>query len=306
MRRTTSSLLALALIGSACVDQTSRTIVGPRTQLARDVANPTAPIVVYSNFGPDMAFDPVLSHGWTINGFLGPDIGQQAIAQEFTPAQDATFSSAQVALTLVSGPGSVRVFLQADVAGLPGTVIEEIPVSGLGSAPAVHTASSVLRPLLHQGTPYWLSVAAGADGVLAGWNWNSIGDVSLMTFAGTQGGGPAGPWGIGPTPVTRSAFQINGTPPTPQDRIRALTGRIEDLTADGALGHGPATGLTAKLAAAIQSLDRGSVGAACNQLQAFVNQVHALMRAGMLAAATGQELIDTVAAVRGAVGCNDG
>jgi FIMAH domain-containing protein len=306
MKRSTYALLpALALVFSGCGDQTSRTIVAPSLQFATDVASTATPTVVYSNFGPGLAFDQDPAHGWTINGFLGPNIGQQAIAQQFTPAQDARFAGAQVALSLFSGPGSVRLFLQADAAGLPGAVIEEIPIGGLGSAPAVYTASSALHPLLRQGTAYWLSVVAGADAVVAGWSWNSIGDVSLTTFAGTQGGGPAGPWAFNPTPSTRSAFQVNGAPPTPQDGIRVLMGRVADLAADGALREGPAAGLTAKLGAALQSLDRGSVGAACNLLQAFVHQVNALVRATMLAAPIGQELIDAAAALLGEAGCTN-
>ena len=49
--------------------------------------------------------------------------------------------------------------------------------------------------------------------MLAGWNWNSIGDISTGTdFAGTQGGVPAGPWGLIFPGQTRSAFQIDGVP----------------------------------------------------------------------------------------------
>lgn len=305
MNRSTCALLpAVALVLCACVDRTGRTIVGPTTQIATDVVSPATPAVVYSNFGPDLAFDQNPSHGWTINGFLGTGVGQQAIAQQFTPAGDARFVSAQVALSLFSGPGSVRVFLQADAAGLPGSVIEEIPLGGLGSAPAVYTAGSLLHPVLRQGTAYWLAVAAGADGVVAGWSWNSIGDISLTTFAGTQDGGPAGPWAFNPSPSVRGAFQINGAPLTPQDGIRDLIARIEDLTADGALPQGPAGSLAAKLAAAVQSLDRGGAEAACNQLQAFVNQVHALVQATMLAPAIGQALVDAAAAIREEAGCS--
>jgi hypothetical protein len=150
-------------------------------------------------------------HGWTINGFLGPNIGQQAIAQQFTPMGNYTFSDAQVAVVLFSGPNSIDVFLQADSNGLPGAVIEEIPISGLGSTPAILAANSALFPVLQDGTPYWLTLVAGAAGVVAGWNWNSIGDSSVTTFASTQGGSPAGPWAHNPAATTRSAFEIDGT-----------------------------------------------------------------------------------------------
>ena len=170
--------------------------------------------VIYSNFGPGMAFDTEPFHGWTINGFLGSGIGQQAIAHQFTPAATETFTDTQVALTLFSGPGSVAVFMQADSNGLPGPVLEQINVTGLTGVPTVFTATAVLRPQLQGGSPYWLTVVAGGPGVLAGWNWNSIGDSSTgSNFAGTQGGSPAGPWGLNSPGVTRSAFQINGSPP---------------------------------------------------------------------------------------------
>lgn len=110
--------------------------------------------VIYSNFGPGMAFEP--GFGWHI-GSLDPDISRQAIAHQFTPAATETFAGAQVALTLGSGPGSVTVFLQADSNGLPGPILEQIDVTGLTDVPTIFTATSVLRPQLLSGTPYWLS-----------------------------------------------------------------------------------------------------------------------------------------------------
>jgi hypothetical protein len=168
--------------------------------------------VIFSNFGPGKAFDADPFHGWTINGFLGPDVGQQAIANQFMPSVTETFGSAEIALTLFSGPGDVVVFLQADSNGLPGPVLEQINVTGVTFVPTVFKATSVLHPQLQGGTPYWLTVVAGGAGVLAGWNWNSTGDTSTgANFAGTQGGSSAGPWGLDPNVgVTRGAFQING------------------------------------------------------------------------------------------------
>ena len=166
--------------------------------------------VIYSNFGPGMAFDTDPTHSWTINGFAGPGVGQQAISQRFVPDDTATFGSAQVALSLFSGTASVAVFLQADSSGLPGAVIERMNVSGLTGAPSLFTASSVLFPQLQAGTAYWLTVVADASGVLAGWNWNAIGDIGSDNFAATQGGSPLGPWGHNPSPVIRAVFQING------------------------------------------------------------------------------------------------
>ena len=168
--------------------------------------------VIYSNFGPGKTFDTNPSHGWGINGFIDVNTGQQGIANQFIPNATVTLESAEIVLVLFSGPGDAVVFLQADLNGLPGPVLEQIDVTGLTRVSTVFMATSVLHPQLQRGLPYWLTVVAGGDGELAGWSWNSTGDKSTGTnFAATQGGSSAGPWGLDPrVGITRSAFQING------------------------------------------------------------------------------------------------
>lgn len=65
----------------------------PGTTFGPDCSVVMAPSVIYSNFGPGMTFDTDPAHGWTINGFAGPGVGQQAIAQRFIPAAAATFGA---------------------------------------------------------------------------------------------------------------------------------------------------------------------------------------------------------------------
>src|SRR5437879_3075157 len=132
-------LPALALGFSACAEHPG--VVAPNAQLRSDFTVSPPVALIYSNFGPGMAFDADPSHGWTINGFLGPGIGQQAIAQQFTPSADYTFSAAEVAVVSLSGPNIIRVLLQADAGGLPGGVVEEIPSAGWHPLPR-----SSLRP----------------------------------------------------------------------------------------------------------------------------------------------------------------
>lgn len=213
MKNSTVFLVMFTSALAACADVQEP--VRPRMTSDRAV-NDVAPhgvggptTVIYSNFGSGFTFDTSPLHGWTINGLLGPGIGQQAISQQFfTPSGKYTFARAIVALSHSSGPSGIRVFLQADSLGRPGHVVEEMSIDSIGDAPAVYTVNSTLSPVLRD-TLYWLTVAAGGPGVLAGWNWNTIGDRSSTTFASTQGGGPNGPWGIG-LEETRSAFQIEG------------------------------------------------------------------------------------------------
>jgi len=184
--------------------------------------------ITYSNLGPGQTFDTDETHGWTINGSLGPPVLPQGIAEKFTPSATVPFTSAQIAL-FVLDPGSVLVSLHADSGGLPGAILEQIAITGL-TAPrppefplpaALVTVTSVLRPLLRAGAGYWLSVVAGTPGFRGGWMWNSIGDVSTdANCAGTFDGVPTGTWYPGcfaaPLPgidMIRSAFQINGPAP---------------------------------------------------------------------------------------------
>lgn len=294
---------ALAFGFSACADQSSPTIVAPSAALVREATTPPPGwAIVYSNFGPYWAFDAALSHAWTVNGLVEPGGGRQAIAQQFTPAGDARLAYVQVPLAIFRGSGTMRVVLQADDGGLPGAVIEEMSIGGLQSTPKSFTATSVLIPTLQRGTPYWLSLIAGADGMGAGWQWNSIGDVSRETFASTQEGDPAGPWGLSPSASTRSAFAINGTPLTPVDGLLLLQDRMDFFVDRGLMPADQALALNAKVAAATRSIERGS-GAACNQLYAFIRQVLTLLRRDAMPNPLGQELIGAAGTVRGELDC---
>ena len=77
-----------------------------------------------------------------------------------------------------------------------------------------------------------------------------------------------------------------------QQEIRELVKRITNLVTAGVLSPGNGNALSAKLQAAIGQLDRGNTTAATNQLNAFINDVNALVRAGRLPAVSGQGLID--------------
>ena len=54
------------------------------------------PVTVFSNFGPDFEFQTASTSGWTINGFLNPSTGQQAISERFVPAHSFSFDGARV------------------------------------------------------------------------------------------------------------------------------------------------------------------------------------------------------------------
>jgi hypothetical protein len=92
-------------------------------------------------------------------------------------------------------------------------------------------------------------------------------------------------------------------PLTPQDAIELLMDDVEALLEAGTLTQDQAAGLMDKLEAAIASLDRGNATAACNQLQAFINQANAFINANILSLGEGQTLIDTTEEIRDQIGC---
>jgi len=103
--------------------------------------------------------------------------------------------------------------------------------------------------------------------------------------------------------ANRGAVRILGAPATPQTAIQLLMTDVGTLVSEGALTQGQGNGLLSKLRATIASVERGRTNAGCNQLRAFVNQVHGLVRAGQLPIGAGQELIDAVERIRTQIDC---
>lgn len=78
----------------------------------------------------------------------------------------------------------------------------------------------------------------------------------------------------------------------PETRLANLIDDIAGLVADGELNRGQGNALTVKLQGAINALERGQPHVAANQLNAFINQVSAFIRGGVLSEELGQPLID--------------
>lgn len=81
-------------------------------------------------------------------------------------------------------------------------------------------------------------------------------------------------------------------PSTPEQQVEALIHAVDVLVDQGALGDAIGAALTAKLDVADAMLDQGNLHAAVNALQAFINQVNALVRSRRLSPSAAQALID--------------
>ena len=124
-------------------------------------------------------------------------------------------------------------------------------------------------------------------------------DSGSVTVTSSPASGSVFPLGM--TTVTATATDPSGNHATctfsvallsPQDATRLLVAAVNQLAALGTLSAGNANSLTSKLNNAIARMNAGNATAAANQLQAFINEVNALVRSRRLAAATGAGLID--------------
>lgn len=85
----------------------------------------------------------------------------------------------------------------------------------------------------------------------------------------------------------------------PDDQIRALISDVAGLVDEGLLNKGRGNALIQKLENALRMLDQEKPPTACRQLEAFVNQVEAYTRMGVLPDDVGAELINVANTVIG-------
>ena len=90
---------------------------------------------------------------------------------------------------------------------------------------------------------------------------------------------------------------------TSQDVIATVGDQVQDLVNSGALNQGQGNSLTVKLTNILNSLNQGKTKNACNQLDAFINEVNAQVSSGVLTAAQGQALLNVATSLKQMLGC---
>jgi len=184
---------------------------------------------IFTNFGPGMTYNTTVPGDFVSNNGFATEV----LAEQFTATGNFTFTDARLALGVPCAlvgfcTSSVGVFLETNSGGFPGTIIEQINFTGvLAEAPAgsVVVFNSALNPVLTAGTSYWLVAAALDSTTIVEWDFNSTGDTaSGGNAAFNTSGSLTGPWLS--AALTRSAFEIDGTPiaPVPEPATLLLFG----------------------------------------------------------------------------------
>lgn len=255
-----------------------------------------ASLILYSSYGPGDTY-----------GVSAAPIGfaNQGQANYFIPADTVELESIEVTLALAyDGTAAPITFrLQADNAGLPGTVIETYTVTPTDLFNSTfrppQTLNSLSHPLLLANATYWVTATMTSGSAF--WFISPTGVGHTVDIVSHDNGATWGPSGFGQRwpPVLR----VNATSLSPGG-VEGIIGAVQDLLENGALAQDTAQGLTDKLEAALGSLNQGNTRAACNQLRGFINQVKALVRASTLTAAQGQALIGLAETVKSENGCS--
>ncbi len=170
--------------------------------------------VIFTNFGAGPTYNTTGGNP-DGNAFDGSNYAE---GDTFTPTANATFGSVQVALSCNVGcpvADNFTIALRADAASQPGAVIESFIFSAttlgpLGTNNVPVMATSILKPLLTAGTPYWVTVASSLSYSIA-WNWNSTGDTANEAIS-TDGGAS---W-FSPSGLTPGAFEVDSAATIPE------------------------------------------------------------------------------------------
>lgn len=153
---------------------------------------------------------------------------------------------------------------------------------------AVTFTATVSAPTAGAGTPTGTATFSDGATVLGSATLNAVGQAMFTTSSLTAGthsitaayGGDGTFNGIASAPLAQTINAQTGT-------IAALISQVAALN----LHAGQENSLTAKLRAAQQSMARGNLTAASNQLSAFINEVRALKLSGQLSASSADALI---------------
>lgn len=126
------------------------------------------------------------------------------------------------------------------------------------------------------------NLARREDGALTAWGADGEGQVSdVPTDAGFIALSAGG----------LHSLAIRGVEPDAIDLVDSAREEVETIADAGDLGHGETTSLLRKLDMATAMLHAGKSRPACNLLEAFVNEVEALVAVGTLAVEDGAELV---------------
>ena len=132
---------------------------------------------------------------WCCEGYniMGPQQGEQWIAEAFTPSANHTVTRIEVAAGWSQGPNGLVISINSDNSGVPGTALKSWKVSGLpvfGNCCMLVVNTDKKGVSLAAGQQYWvlLSTDASEKDTVDGWNVSDADQVDAASMATWSGG----------------------------------------------------------------------------------------------------------------------
>ncbi len=120
-------------------------------------------VIVYDSFGPGQtySFGPI----YPVENYFTSSVGSnKQHADQFIPAVDVNLGQIDVAVQDAFQVNKVDLTIMTDSLGVPGSIVESFSLQDAmarsNTPNAFVTATSIVRPVLQAGVPYWLVVAA--------------------------------------------------------------------------------------------------------------------------------------------------
>lgn len=250
------------------------------------------------------AIDPVRSADEDMCGFTMPGVGFDAVASDNCTGEvlvnDYNDGTTLAGATFPVGTTSVT-WTVTDAVGLADSCTVEIVIAD-DQPPTLDCPDDVEAD------------ATSPDGAVV--SYEPPAAVDNCSDATVECLPPSGElFDIGMTAVTCTATDAGGSTATcafmvtvlsPEEIVEKIMDAIDDLEDDGVVNGGQGNALAQKLAQVLRSLDRNRINAACNVLNAFMNQIDALLAAGILTPKEAQPLFDSAGNARAALGCDPG
>ena len=246
--------------------------------------------------------DTIVSLAWTLtkNGSVTP-ITATGGSFSFTPDDDGTYEATLTATDDDGAVGTKSAKITAlnavPTATITGVYSPTAPVmttqeqiefqGGFTDAGALDTHTVTWTFGDGSSTTKWFT-ASGSEKLEAYHSYATAGtyQVGLSVLDDDGGNGVA------------SSYTL--TVQTPGQAIDAIGGYVQGVAS---LSTGEKNSLLAKLRAAANAADRGSLGAACNQLDAFLNEVDAKTKTGQLSSSDQTILTGATRATQRSLGC---
>lgn len=170
---------------------------------------------VASTFGPGQSFP---TNSWWNVGAVPGSTNVQVAAFPFVPSQTVTLTSADLALSQLSGKTTpLNVYIESNLGGQPGTILDTLTqVGSFTASAAVVNFTCAVCSVLQAGTTYWIVGQQSDATQLSAWLY---GPSATGTWYFDETNSPTGPWSVATAGNRFSAFDVNGSTgvaPTPE------------------------------------------------------------------------------------------